>query len=62
VSVQVRVEREGTAGTMTVDEVVEANGQSPKGTDAVDTQPPFYVGGLPTDLVPFATRVIPVGH
>uniref|UniRef100_A0A914WZ73 Uncharacterized protein n=1 Tax=Plectus sambesii TaxID=2011161 RepID=A0A914WZ73_9BILA len=55
----VRVEREGTAGKMTVDDAEEVHGESPKGTDAVDTQPPFYVGGLPTDLVPFATRVIP---
>ncbi|EJW76346.1 hypothetical protein WUBG_12744, partial [Wuchereria bancrofti] len=54
----IRAEREGLAGTLYIDNVMEANGQSPPGTDAVDTQPPIYIGGLPTDLVPFASRIL----
>lgn len=56
----IRAEREGVAGTLYIDDMIEANGQSPAGTDAVDTHPPFYIGGLPPDLVPFATRILPV--
>jgi len=55
----IRVEREGRSGTLVVDEVVEANGETPPGTDAVDTKAPFYVGGLPSDLVPLASRLMP---
>ncbi|VDK75274.1 unnamed protein product [Litomosoides sigmodontis] len=55
----IRAEREGLAGTLYIDDVMEANGQSPPGTDAVDTQPPIYIGGLPPDLVPFASRILP---
>lgn len=56
----IRAEREGIAGTLYIDNVMEGNGQSPPGTDAVDTQPPIYFGGLPSDLVPFASRILPV--
>lgn len=56
----VRVERKGLAGTLYIDNVLEANGYSPPGTSAVDAQPPIYIGGLPPDLVPFASRVLPV--
>lgn len=52
--------REGLAGTLYIDNVLEANGQSPLGTDAVDTQPPIYIGGLPSDLIHFASRILPV--
>ncbi|OZC11109.1 laminin EGF-like protein [Onchocerca flexuosa] len=55
----IRAEREGIAGTLYIDNVMEANGQSPPGTDAVDTQPPIYFGGLPSDLVSFASRILP---
>ncbi|VDM99456.1 unnamed protein product [Thelazia callipaeda] len=55
----IRAEREGVAGTLYIDDVIEANGQSPPGTDAVDTHPPIYIGGLPSDLVPFASRILP---
>ncbi len=55
-----RAEREGRAGTLVVDEAVEANGETPPGTDAIETKAPFYVGGLPADLVPLATRIMPV--
>ncbi|VBB28863.1 unnamed protein product [Acanthocheilonema viteae] len=54
----IRAEREGLAGTLYIDNLMEANGQSPPGTDAVDTQPPIYIGGLPSDLVPFASRIL----
>ncbi|KAM3726093.1 Laminin-like protein [Dirofilaria immitis] len=55
----IRAEREGLAGTLYIDNVMEANGQSPPGTDAVDTQPPIYIGGIPSDLVPFSSRILP---
>ncbi|VDM41094.1 unnamed protein product [Toxocara canis] len=55
----VRAEREGIAGTLYIDDVMEANGQSPVGTDAIDTQPPIYIGGVPTALIPFATKILP---
>ncbi|VDK44418.1 unnamed protein product [Anisakis simplex] len=55
----VRAEREGIAGTLYIDDVMEANGQSPVGTDAIDTQPPIYIGGVPSALIPFATIILP---
>lgn len=56
----IRAEREGLAGTLYIDNVMEANGQSLPGTNAVDTQPSIYIGGLSSDLVPFASRILPV--
>uniref|UniRef100_A0A914RPM5 Laminin G domain-containing protein n=1 Tax=Parascaris equorum TaxID=6256 RepID=A0A914RPM5_PAREQ len=56
----VRAERECITGTLYIDDNMEANGQSPIGTDAIDTQPSIYIGGLPTALVPFATKILPV--
>uniref|UniRef100_A0A915EV46 Uncharacterized protein n=1 Tax=Ditylenchus dipsaci TaxID=166011 RepID=A0A915EV46_9BILA len=57
----VRAEREGTVAALFIDGRPEAENQT-EGTELIDAQPPLYIGGLPTDLVPFASRILPVRH
>uniref|UniRef100_A0A915EU75 Uncharacterized protein n=1 Tax=Ditylenchus dipsaci TaxID=166011 RepID=A0A915EU75_9BILA len=54
----VRAEREGTVAALFIDGRPEAENQT-EGTELIDAQPPLYIGGLPTDLVPFASRILP---
>lgn len=54
-----RVEREGSVAALFIDGNLESENKT-EGTDVIDAQPPLYIGGLPSDLIPFATRILPV--
>jgi len=54
----VRAEREGSVAVLLIDGHHEADNRT-DGTDLIDAQPPLYIGGLPNDLVPFASRILP---
>ncbi|VDO27999.1 unnamed protein product [Haemonchus placei] len=54
----VKASRRGSEGLLVVDEesteaVVSA------GTDAIDTQPPLYLGGIPNELASYARTIVP---
>lgn len=55
----VRAEREGTVAALFIDDRPEAENRT-EGTEIIDAQPPLYIGGLSSDLVPFAARILPV--
>ncbi|KAK0397427.1 hypothetical protein QR680_002123 [Steinernema hermaphroditum] len=55
----VRVECEGMAGTLYIDDVLEASGKAADGSYSMNLQSSIYIGGLPTTLLPFATRTLP---
>jgi hypothetical protein len=55
------VEREGSVAALSIDEKQAAESRSTDFGDKLALQQqPIYIGGLSTDLVPFASRILPV--
>ena len=56
----VRVEREGAVVALYVDNKPQNEDRTTDALEYIKVQKPIYIGGLPTDLVPFAARILPV--
>ncbi|TMS36985.1 hypothetical protein L596_004022 [Steinernema carpocapsae] len=57
----IRVECEGMSGTLYVNDVLEDNGKAADGSYSISLESSVYVGGLPSSLLPFASKMIPGG-
>lgn len=55
----VKASRRGNEGVLVVDED-SAEAEVSAGTDAIDTQPPLYLGGIPNELSSYARTIVPV--
>ncbi|KHJ80737.1 laminin G domain protein, partial [Oesophagostomum dentatum] len=50
----------GNEGSLIVDdESAESSGTVSAGTDAIDTHPPLYLGGIPNELASYARTILP---
>lgn len=51
--------RKGAVAALYIDGRREIENHT-EGTEMIDAQAPLYIGGLPSDLLPFASRILPV--
>lgn len=56
----IRFEREGAVVALYVDNKPQNEDRTTDALEYIKLQKPIYIGGLPTDLVPFAARILPV--
>ncbi|KAK6036371.1 laminin G domain protein [Cooperia oncophora] len=54
----VKASRRGSEGLLVVDDE-SAEAVVSAGTDAIDTQPPLYLGGIPNELASYARTIVP---
>ncbi|KAH7713933.1 laminin-like protein K08C7.3 precursor [Aphelenchoides avenae] len=54
----IRAERKGAAAALFIDGHTEAESRV-EGTETVDALAPLYIGGLPTDLLPLSSNILP---